>query len=89
MGARFEMTSRSMATCVLTLTLTRDGENEVLFSGVRLQLLPILFVQGEARRFYFVQRLSSVDVDAGVIEQDQNLRADWTFSINLYAGYEF
>lgn len=66
-----------------------DGDNEVLFSGVRLQLLPILFIQGEARRFYFTQRLSNVDVDKQVIEQDQNLRADWTFAINLYAGMEF
>jgi hypothetical protein len=66
-----------------------DGDNEVLFSGVRLQLLPILFIQGEARRFYFTQRLSNVDVDQQVIEQDQNLRADWTFAINLYAGMEF
>jgi len=69
--------------------LELDGDNEVLFSGVRLQLLPILFLQGEARRFYFTQRLSKVDVDAQLIEQDQNLRADWTFAINLYAGLEF
>jgi hypothetical protein len=69
--------------------LQLDGDNEVLFSGVRLQLLPILFVQGEARRFYFTQRLSKVDVDARLIEQDQNLRADWTFAINIYAGLEF
>jgi hypothetical protein len=66
-----------------------DGDNEVLFSGVRLQLLPILFIQGEARRFYFTQRLSKVDVDQKLIEQDQNLRADWTFAVNLYAGMEF
>jgi hypothetical protein len=66
-----------------------DGDNEVLFSGVRLQLLPILFVQGEARRFYFAQRLSDIDVDMGTIVQDQNLRADWTFAINIYAGLEF
>jgi hypothetical protein len=46
-------------------------------------------IQGEARRFYFTQRLSNVDVDKQVIEQDQNLRADWTFAINLYAGMEF
>ncbi len=69
--------------------LQLDGDNEVLFSGVRLQLLPILFIQGEARRFYFTQRLSKVDVDQQIIEQDQNLRADWTFAINLYAGLEF
>jgi hypothetical protein len=66
-----------------------DGDNEIVFAGARLQLLPILFVQGEARRFYFVQRLKDVDLDAGTLVQDQNPRADWTFAVSLYAGLEF
>jgi hypothetical protein len=66
-----------------------DGDNEVLFSGARLQLLPILFIQAEARRFYFVQRLSKIDLDMQVLEQDQHPRADWTFGVNIYAGLEF
>jgi hypothetical protein len=66
-----------------------DGDNEIVFTGVRLQLLPILFAQAEARRFYFTQRLSKIDTTAGTLEQDQNPRASWTFAINIYAGLEF
>ncbi|MBI4511595.1 MAG: hypothetical protein HY698_18315 [Deltaproteobacteria bacterium] len=66
-----------------------DGDNEVFFSALRLQLLPILFMQAEARRFYFLQRLTNVDIDRLKIEQDQNFHSEWTFALNLYAGYEF
>lgn len=66
-----------------------DGDNEVLFAGARLQLLPVLFVQAEARRFYFLQRITNVDLDNLRMEQDQNFHSEWTFALNLYAGYEF
>lgn len=66
-----------------------DRDNEVFFSGVRLQLLPILFISAEARRFYFLQRVTNVDINALKLEQDQNYHSEWTFALNVYAGYEF
>jgi hypothetical protein len=66
-----------------------DGDNEVLFSGARLMILPIFFIQAEARRYFFVQRISDVDVDALTFQQDQNFHSRWTFAINASLGYEF
>jgi hypothetical protein len=66
-----------------------DGDNELLFTGARLMLLPIFFIQAEARRYFFVQRLSDVNLDALTFEQDQNFHSRWTFAINAALGYEF
>jgi hypothetical protein len=66
-----------------------DGDNEVLFSGARIMLLPILFVQAEGRRYFFMQRLSNVDTKNLTFEQDQNFHSRWTFAINASLGYEF
>ncbi len=66
-----------------------DGDNEVFFSGARIMLLPILFIQAEARRYFFLQRLSNVDVKNLTFEQDQNMHSLWTFAANISLGYEF
>ncbi len=66
-----------------------SGDNEVFLSGLRLKLLPIMFLQGELRRFYFLQRVTNVDLEALTFEQDQNFHSEWTFSIHLFAGLEF
>jgi hypothetical protein len=66
-----------------------DGDNEILFSGARLMLLPIFFIQAEARRYFFVQRISDVNVDELTFQQDQNFHSRWTFAINASLGYEF
>ncbi len=65
-----------------------DGDNEVFFSGARMQLLPILWVEVQARRYFFVQRLSKIDIEAGILEQDQNYHSRWTFALNFFLGYE-
>ena len=65
------------------------GNNEVLFSGVRIHILPLIYLQAEARRFYFLQRVTNIDIDALRIDQDQNYRAQWTFGLNINAGLEF
>jgi hypothetical protein len=66
-----------------------DGDNEVFFSGARIMLLPILFIQGEARRYFFLQRLTNVDTENLTFEQDQNMHSRWTFAVNASLGYEF
>lgn len=66
-----------------------DGDNEVLFSGARVALLPILFIQAEARRYFFLQRVHNVNLEALTLEQDQNFHAQWTFAVNAFVGYEF
>jgi hypothetical protein len=73
-----------------------DGDNEVFFGGLRLQILPVVFVQAEARRFFFLQRVTNVNLDEisaeateFPLEQDQNYHSEWTAAINLYAGLEF
>jgi hypothetical protein len=66
-----------------------DGDNEILFSGVRLKLLPILFIQAESRRYFFLQRVHNVNLDNLTVEQDQNYHANWTFAVNAFVGYEF
>jgi hypothetical protein len=66
-----------------------DGDNEIFFSGVRLKLLPILFIQAESRRYFFMQRIHSVNLDNLTVQQDQNYHADWTFAVNAFVGYEF
>jgi hypothetical protein len=66
-----------------------DGDNEVFFSGARMMLLPILFIQAEARRYFFLQRLSNVDVHNLTFDQDQNVHSLWTFAVNVSLGYEF
>ncbi|HXU82054.1 MAG TPA: hypothetical protein VN914_11695, partial [Polyangia bacterium] len=66
-----------------------DGDNEIFFSGVRLKLLPILFIQAESRRYFFLQRVHNVNLDKLTVEQDQNYHADWTFAVNAFVGYEF
>jgi hypothetical protein len=66
-----------------------DGDNEVFFSGARLMVLPFLFLQGEARRYFFLQRLSNVDLRALTFDQDQNFHSRWTFALNASLGYEF
>jgi hypothetical protein len=66
-----------------------DGDNELLFTGARLMILPIFFIQAEARRYFFVQRLSNVDLETLTFEQDQNFHSRWTFAINAALGYEF
>lgn len=69
--------------------LKLDGENETFFTGARLQLLPVFFLQGEARRYYFLQRLSNVDLKELTVKQDGNYHAEWTFSFSVAAGLEF
>jgi hypothetical protein len=66
-----------------------DGDNEVLFSGARLMVLPIFFIQAEARRYFFLQRVNNVDIQRLTLEQDQNYHANWTFALSAYVGYEF
>jgi hypothetical protein len=66
-----------------------DGDNEVFFSGARVALLPILFLQAEARRYFFLQRVTKVDLTTLTLEQDQNFHANWTFAVNAFVGYEF
>lgn len=66
-----------------------NGDNEVFLSGLRLKLLPIVFVQGELRRFYFLQRVTNVDLNALTFEQDQNFHTEWTFAVHIFAGLEF
>jgi hypothetical protein len=66
-----------------------DGENEVFFSGARIMLLPILFIQAEARRYFFLQRVSNVDVHNLTFDQDQNVHSLWTVSASIALGYEF
>lgn len=73
-----------------------DGDNEVFFGGLRLQILPVVFVQAEARRFFFLQRITNVKLDEistesteFPLEQDQNYHSEWTAAINIYAGLEF
>jgi hypothetical protein len=66
-----------------------NGDNEVLFSGARVMLLPIFFIQAEARRYFFMQRVNHVNLSAMTLEQDQNFHANWTFAINAFVGYEF
>lgn len=66
-----------------------DGDNEVLFSGARLAILPILFLQAEARRYFFLQRVNNVNLEALTLEQDQSFHAQWTFAVNAFVGYEF
>jgi hypothetical protein len=66
-----------------------DGDNEVFFSGARVMVLPFLFLQGEARRYFFLQRLSNVDLRTLTFDQDQNFHSRWTFALNASLGYEF
>jgi hypothetical protein len=66
-----------------------DGDNKVFFSGARIMLLPVLFVQAEARRYFFLQRVNGVSFDPPSLEQDQNYHSNWTMAINLLFGYEF
>lgn len=66
-----------------------DGDNEVFFSGARLMLLPILFVQAEARRYFFLQRLTNISFSPFNVEQDQRYHSNWTFALNVALGYEF
>ena len=67
-----------------------DGDNEVFFSGARIMVLPILFIQAEARRYFFLQRLSQRRHCKNLtFEQDQNFHSRWTFAVNASLGYEF
>jgi hypothetical protein len=66
-----------------------DGENEVFFSGMRIMLLPILFIQAEARRYFFLQRVSNVDIHNLTFDQDQNVHSLWTVAASIALGYEF
>jgi hypothetical protein len=66
-----------------------DGDNEILFSGARLRLLPVFFIQAEARRYFFLQRVHDVDLTNLTVRQDQNYHANWTFALNAFVGYEF
>jgi hypothetical protein len=66
-----------------------NGDNEILFSGARLRLLPVLFLQAEARRYFFIQRVHDVDLTNLTVHQDQNYHANWTFALNAFVGYEF
>lgn len=69
--------------------LAFDGDNEIFLSGARVRLLPILFLLAEARRYYFLQRLSNVDLATLTLEQDQNYHSRWTFALSAIVGYEF
>jgi hypothetical protein len=66
-----------------------DGDNEIFFSGARLMLLPIFFIQAETRRYFFLQRVNNVDIESLTLQQDQNYHANWTFALNVFVGYEF
>lgn len=66
-----------------------DGDNEILFAGARLMILPILFLQAETRRYFFLQRVANVDLENLVVTQDQNVHSNWTFAVGAYLGYEF
>lgn len=66
-----------------------NGDNEILFSGARIMLLPIFFIQAEARRYFFLQRVHNVNIEQLTLEQDQNYHANWTFAVNAFVGYEF
>jgi hypothetical protein len=66
-----------------------DGDNEIFFSGARLMLLPVFFIQAEARRYFFLQRVHDVDLTNLTLHQDQNYHANWTFALNAFVGYEF
>ncbi|MDX2022091.1 MAG: hypothetical protein SF187_17775 [Deltaproteobacteria bacterium] len=66
-----------------------DGDNEILFGGARLMLLPFLFFQAETRRYFFLQRVTNINLDTATVEQDQRYHANWTFAFSIYAGYEF
>lgn len=69
--------------------LQLDGDNEVLFGGARLMLLPFLFFQAETRRYFFLQRVTNIDLQTLTVEQDQRYHANWTFAFSTYLGYEF
>jgi len=69
--------------------LALDGDNELFFAGGRLMLLPIFFVQFEGRRYFFLQRVSDVNVEELTVRQDQNVHANWTFALTAYLGLEF
>ena len=66
-----------------------DGDNEILFGGARLMLLPFLFFQAETRRYFFLQRVTNIDLQTATVEQDQRYHANWTFAFSTYLGYEF
>jgi hypothetical protein len=66
-----------------------DGDNELLFAGARVMVLPFLFLQAEARRYFFLQRVTDVDLTNLTVSQDQNVHANWTFAVGAYLGYEF
>jgi hypothetical protein len=66
-----------------------DGDNEVFFGGARIMVLPFFFIQGEGRRYFFVQRFTDVDLHELTFEQDQNFHSRWTFALNASLGYEF
>jgi len=66
-----------------------DGDNEILFSGARLMILPVFFIQAEARRYFFLQRVHDVDLTNLTVKQDQNYHANWTFALNAFVGWEF
>ena len=69
--------------------LQLDGDNEILFGGARLMLLPFLFFQAETRRYFFLQRVTNIDLRTATVEQDQRFHANWTFAFSAYVGYEF
>ena len=66
-----------------------DGDNEIFFSGARMMLLPVFFIQAEARRYFFLQRLTNVNLQTLTVQQDQNYHSKWTFAVNAFVGYEF
>jgi hypothetical protein len=66
-----------------------QGDNEILFAGARLMILPILFLQAETRRYFFLQRVANVDLNNLTVTQDQNIHSNWTFAVGAYLGYEF
>lgn len=66
-----------------------QGDNELLFGGARLMLLPFLFFQAETRRYFFLQRVSNIDLETATVQQDQRYHANWTFAFSTYVGYEF
>lgn len=66
-----------------------DGDNEIFFGGARLMLLPFLFFQAETRRYFFLQRVTNINLQTATVEQDQRYHANWTFAFSAYVGYEF
>ncbi len=66
-----------------------DGDNEVLFTGVRAQIWPFMFVQAEARRFFFVQRFTDIDVENISLAQDNNFHSEWTFATSVMLGWDW